>query len=146
MGKYEQELTCRWSWKNEVGLSLAVSLHSISHCGTDWLHDRNHFFFFKTDGCGSIRCEFYAVCDSDGDEPKCVCPSRASCQRVSQHCCMIVVLCAYMPTVTAVPYLFWKIIKINRAFGEIQIASQKFRILSFMKQQQQTNRAFQIFP
>ncbi|XP_070206823.1 agrin-like isoform X2 [Littorina saxatilis] len=32
-------------------------------------------------GCGSLKCEFYAVCENDGDQPRCVCPTKQSCRR-----------------------------------------------------------------
>ena len=76
------ELTHKWSFKKQTGCLSPLYLTSPDDLG--WSRER-WTACFPTDGCGSIKCEFYAVCESDGDKPKCVCPTRASCRRVS--CC-----------------------------------------------------------
>ncbi|KAL8568100.1 hypothetical protein ACOMHN_000324 [Nucella lapillus] len=38
-------------------------------------------------GCGSVKCEFYAVCESDGDQPRCVCPTESSCRMADLKVC-----------------------------------------------------------
>ncbi|XP_076472604.1 agrin-like [Babylonia areolata] len=38
-------------------------------------------------GCAAKKCDFYAVCETVDDQPRCVCPSKASCRRAEGQVC-----------------------------------------------------------
>ncbi|XP_076451600.1 agrin-like isoform X2 [Babylonia areolata] len=38
-------------------------------------------------GCGSKKCEFYAVCETHGGQPQCVCPTESSCRTADLKVC-----------------------------------------------------------
>jgi hypothetical protein len=40
-----------------------------------------YFYSIWIDGCENKNCEFYSVCESDGEGGKCICPQ--SCVHVS---------------------------------------------------------------